>query len=54
MNKKIEMITDRAESVNENKGAGNGVLSSNSGGGKAPPGAIKSPEFHTTGEQIKI
>ena len=46
MNRKIEMITDKAESANGNR-VGTQPLGSNS---SEPLGAIKSPEFHTTGE----
>ena len=48
MNKKIEQITDRAESVNDNR-TGRAALSPNSSGA-APPGARKSPEFNKTGD----
>lgn len=47
MNRKIEMITDRAESVNENRHGGMAPLSANSrtNSGQAPPGALNSPEI---------
>ena len=53
MNKKIDQITDRAESVNDNRTpSAMYVISPNNSG--APPAAIKSPEFHTSDEKIKI
>ena len=51
MSKKIDHITDKAESVNE-KAGGFGPLSSNSGH-KAAPAPGMSPQFNTTGEQIR-